>query len=137
MNNQDPLKQDPLKRYIKGMNSIQPSLLDPIQAAGWKAANQHKNKEAVGEPGPGTIELLLKYSKGKSWTKWTALLFGVAALIYCYIYSYSILASIFIITCASFCGYTIIGMFELLKQVLFYAAFAYIIFKLLYWIGSI
>lgn len=126
-------KKDPLQRYIKGMNSIQPSLLDPFHAMGWKAANK-KPERAPESYGEGTVELLMKYSKGKTWTKWTALLFGICALIYAIVNSYSLWASIGITLAAAFCGFVIPGLMVFAMQLAFYGVFALIIFLIITWL---
>ncbi len=98
-----------LQRYIKGMNSIQRSYLDPIAARGWDAVRRKENTSAI-EPGDGMVELLLGFSAGKTWPKWNALFFSICTIIYCYLNAYSILQIILFTGIAAFCGYAIIGI---------------------------
>ena len=99
-------EKDQMNRFIQGMHSVQRSLLDPIKAAGYDLTHP---KNAEPQDWNGLAEFLTCFSKGQTWPKYTTPLFALCAAIYCYIHSYSILASIVVICFSAFVGYAAIG----------------------------
>ena len=95
-----------MDRFIQGMHSTQRSLLDPIKAAGY---DWGRPKESAPQDWDGLLELLVCFSQGQTWPKYTTPLFAICAAIYCYINSYSILASILVVCLSAFVGYAAIG----------------------------
>ncbi|MGH1376235.1 MAG: hypothetical protein ACRBCK_07795 [Alphaproteobacteria bacterium] len=124
----------PLQRYIKGMHSIHRSHMDSMQASGWDAVNKEKSSGSDG--GGELVEMLISFSAGKTWPKWNALFFAVCTLVYCYINSYSILATILFTGIAAFCGYAIIGLAIVALILGFVGVGAFCFVQLISWLWS-
>ncbi len=107
----DNNKPTPSQSYLKGARSLTPSQTNLWERFGYedRQKSNNSNYEYSGG-GEGLLEMMLSFSEGKTWPKWNALFFAICALVYSYMYSYSILGTIFLVGLSAFCGYAIIGI---------------------------
>ncbi|MGN7503719.1 MAG: hypothetical protein ACTHPO_12140 [Alphaproteobacteria bacterium] len=99
-------EQDRQNRFLAGMNSFQRSILDPVKAAGYDLTHP---KQAEPQDWEGLFDLLTCFSRGQKWPIYTTPLFAICAAIYCFLNSYSILASVLVVCISAFVGYAAIG----------------------------